>query len=87
VDAVWGEEPPRTARKTLQVYVSRLRHLLDDETIEATSHGYTLHSTAHDLDSRRFETLATQGQQLLDTDPATAARLLHRALALWRGLP
>ena len=33
IDAVWGESPPRTARKTLQVYVARLRRLLGSSRI------------------------------------------------------
>ena len=28
VEALWGERPPKGARNTLQVYVSRLRHVL-----------------------------------------------------------
>jgi len=28
IDALWGEEPPETARNTLQTYVSRLRKSL-----------------------------------------------------------
>ena len=28
IDAVWGETPPASARKLLQVYVSKLRKLL-----------------------------------------------------------
>ena len=30
VDALWGEEPPDTARNTIQVYVSQLRKLLPE---------------------------------------------------------
>lgn len=87
VDAVWGEEPPRTARKTLQVYVSRLRHVLGQDVIEATSHGYMLRLSPGNLDSERFERLAEQGGQLLGTDPGAAAGVFRRSLALWRGSP
>src|SRR5262245_1714386 len=31
IDGLWGEAPPATAGKSLQVYVSRLRRLLDPE--------------------------------------------------------
>ncbi len=88
IDAVWGEEPPRTARKTLQVYISRLRSLLGSAVIGATDSGYVLHVSPHDVvDSLRFEELAKKGQRLLESDPAAAAGTLRRSLALWRGMP
>ena len=30
VDALWGEEPPQSAANSIQVYVSKLRRLLDE---------------------------------------------------------
>ncbi|MDJ0771762.1 MAG: winged helix-turn-helix domain-containing protein [Ilumatobacter sp.] len=38
IDEVWGEEPPDTARKSLQVYVSRLRKILGDGVIASHDH-------------------------------------------------
>ena len=87
VDAVWGEEPPRTARKTLQVYISRLRQLLGPETITSTPNGYVLHAKPDSLDVHRFESLAAEGRRLVASDPAAAAGSFRRALALWRGMP
>jgi len=87
VDAVWGEAPPRTARKTLQVYISRLRSLLGAHAIEATSTGYILRLDPDVLDSNRFEQFADEGHRLLGIDPAAAAGALRRALSLWRGIP
>lgn len=87
IDAVWGEEPPRTARKTLQAYVSRLRSSLGRGTIVATPFGYTLRASAECLDSVQFEGLAMRGRQLLEESPAAACDSLSRALALWRGMP
>jgi hypothetical protein len=34
IDELWGERPPDTAAKTVQVYVSRLRRALGDGRIE-----------------------------------------------------
>jgi DNA-binding SARP family transcriptional activator len=85
VDAVWGERPPRTARKTLQVYLTRLRHLLGDDAIVTTPAGYRLHTAVQALDSLRFEHLAEQGRAALPTEPRRAAGFLRQALALWRG--
>lgn len=87
IDAVWGEEPPRTARKTLQVYISRLRGLLGHEVIEPTPHGYILHMVPDASDVHRFESLAVDGQRLLASDPVAAAGLFRRSLAEWRGMP
>ena len=36
IDAVWGERPPATAEKALQVHVSQLRKLLEPEGTAAT---------------------------------------------------
>lgn len=87
VDAVWGEAPPRTARKTLQVYISRLRGLLGSDMIEATEEGYLLRLDPVDLDVHRFEELAAEGHRLLAQEPSAATRALRRALAMWRGMP
>ncbi|MDJ0498447.1 MAG: BTAD domain-containing putative transcriptional regulator [Acidimicrobiia bacterium] len=87
VDAVWGEDPPRTARKTLQVYISRLRRVLGADAIEAAPTGYALRLGGDQPDAARFEQLANEGRRLLPIDPAAAARPLHQALSLWRGAP
>jgi DNA-binding SARP family transcriptional activator/WD40 repeat protein/energy-coupling factor transporter ATP-binding protein EcfA2 len=87
VDAVWGERPPRTARRTLQVYLTRLRGLLGEEVVHTTPGGYRLAVAEDDLDTHRFAALADRGHALLPADPAAASDLLHRALDLWRGEP
>src|SRR5438034_7569242 len=41
IDGLWGERPPATAAKALQVYVSQLRKLLEPERpLETTASGY-----------------------------------------------
>ena len=43
VDELWGDRPPPTAAKTVQVYISRLRRALGDGGMIATrEHGYEL---------------------------------------------
>ena len=54
IDELWGDAPPETARKALQVYVSRLRKVLgpDGSRLRTQPPGYTLDvdSGALDLD-------------------------------------
>ncbi|MEU4169323.1 BTAD domain-containing putative transcriptional regulator [Streptomyces sp. NPDC026665] len=90
-DAVWPDDPPRTARKNLQAYVSTLRRVLDPDDLGRLSHGpggYVLHLTAEECDSLRFDELARRG----DTEaragaPSHAARTYRQALDLWRHDP
>lgn len=74
VRLVWGETPPRTADKTLQSYVTRLRKGLGAESIIRTGVAYRLNVTAASVDVVRF-------QRLLGLDDPEAA------LAEWTGTP
>jgi DNA-binding SARP family transcriptional activator len=74
IDGLWDEEPPETAQKALQVYVSNLRKLLGSERVETTAPGYRLRVAADEFDLTRFRSLQEEGR-------------LHEALALWRGAP
>jgi predicted ATPase/DNA-binding SARP family transcriptional activator len=86
IDALWGDRPPDTAKNTLQVYVSQLRKLLPDGSLETVPPGYRLAVEPEALDLARFEELAHQGRAALGIgDAATAAQALGAALALWRG--
>src|ERR671936_3103396 len=88
VDSLWGENPPETARNTLQVYVSQLRKLLSPGALETAPPGYRLLVDPDAADLLRFERLAVRGRTALAAgDPATAAEELAEALALWRGPP
>ena len=88
VDSLWGENPPETARNTLQVYVSQLRKLLSPGALETAPPGYRLVVDLDAVDLLRFERLAVRGRTALAAgDPATAAAELAEALALWRGSP
>src|SRR5919198_3375927 len=86
IDALWGDRPPDTAKNTLQVYVSQLRKLLPEGSLETVPPGYRLGVESDALDLSRFEELAHQGRAALGIgDAATAAQALGAALALWRG--
>ena len=87
IDAVWGEAPPASARKLLQVYVSQLRKALPSrDALATTPTGYVLHLDDGSLDADRFERLHDDAvEALAQGNPSLARSHLGRALALWRG--
>src|SRR5215218_9867451 len=88
VDALWGEEPPDTARNTIQVYVSQLRKLLPDGMLETAPPGYRLAVDPETVDLFEFDRLSKEGQTALTVgDAARAAETLRTALELWHGRP
>jgi class 3 adenylate cyclase len=87
IDDLW-DEPPESAARTVQVYVSRLRHELPQGAIESRPGGYRLALDGADLDLEMFEQRAEEGRVALAAgDHEQAADLLREALALWRGPP
>jgi DNA-binding SARP family transcriptional activator/DNA-binding beta-propeller fold protein YncE len=92
IDELWGEAPPPTAGKTVQVYVSQLRKALRNGNAEGPlltrGSGYVLRIEPGELDLHRFERALAEGRQAIDADtPDAAAELLRDGLALWRGPP
>jgi predicted ATPase/DNA-binding SARP family transcriptional activator len=86
IDSLWGEEPPDTARNTVQVYVSQLRKVLPDGMLETVPPGYRLVADPQSIDVFEFERLAGEGgNELAAGDAARAAETLGKALDLWRG--
>jgi DNA-binding SARP family transcriptional activator len=84
IDELWGVSPPRTAAKSIQVYVSRFRKQLGDDRIVTQPPGYALRADATELDVARAEQLMASAQH---ADPPTASELLREALDMWRGPP
>lgn len=89
---LWGEEPPPTARHTIETYVSRLRKVLgatDDEcSLESSPGGYVLRIDPDALDLRRFERLFEEGRAALAAGQADhAVERFDASLGLWRGDP
>lgn len=81
IDAVWGDEPPPTAERTLRSYVSRLR-AVTGPAIVAGGGGFCLRSNDVRLDSVTFEQHLTAARAL---EAGAAAEMLRSALRLWRG--
>ena len=84
MDALWGEQPPRTAPTSLQNFVSQLRKLLGPETLVTKPPGYQLRLEPDQLDLERFRRLVEEGRS---GPPDARAAKLEQALALWRGPP
>ena len=83
IDALWGENPPRSASKALQIYISALRRSLPAGTIETSPGGYRLRAEPDRVDVIRFERLIRSGSRAVDDhDPAGAAADLGEALGL-----
>src|SRR5262245_42904610 len=87
IDGLWGDEPPETARNTLQTYVYRLRRVLGDDRISSEAGGYVLRADAAEIDAARFEAIVKDAKAELPSDPSKAAAAFSEALALWRGAP
>jgi YVTN family beta-propeller protein len=88
VDEIWGEQPPASANKLVQGYVSNLRKALGGGLLVTERGGYALRVEPGQVDVDRFETVAAQGQGALeDGDAVTAAAVLREALGMWRGPP
>jgi DNA-binding SARP family transcriptional activator len=89
IDELWGASPPATARKAVNVYISKLRQTLTrdgHDPIATAEGGYRLVVDPERLDAERLRSLITQARSRIaagDADPA--AQLLQKALALWRG--
>ena len=73
IDELWGERPPATAAKTLQVYVSNLRKALGDGLLVTRGHGYLLQTAPGQVDLDRFEGLVGEGRQALGEGDAQRA--------------
>jgi DNA-binding SARP family transcriptional activator len=87
--ALWGEDAPPSAVKTVQVYVARLRKALGDPGLLVTTPGgYCLRVEPGGLDAERFERQVAAGRDALAAGRSEeAAAELRAALELWRGPP
>ncbi|MCP3804821.1 tetratricopeptide repeat protein [Allokutzneria sp. A3M-2-11 16] len=88
VDALWGENPPKSYLSNLHTYVSRLRRQLTDTPLVHLDHSYRL-----EVDPRRLDTLVFASEVAAGREAARlgqlelAVRHFRQALAEWRGRP
>jgi DNA-binding SARP family transcriptional activator len=86
IDALWTDEPPRTAKSQVQITVSALRQLLGAGVIVTRTPGYVITTEPDALDLARYTKLTTSGSRAAaEQRPLDAVRDLREALALWRG--
>ena len=89
IDELWGVTPPATARKAVNVYVSKLRKTLSrngHDPIATAEGGYRLLVDRDLLDADRMRGLVARARErMADGESEAASRLLQEALALWRG--
>ncbi|CAL9326523.1 MULTISPECIES: AfsR/SARP family transcriptional regulator [Streptomyces] len=99
IEELWGENPPRSARTTLQTYILQLRELLTEalacgeqerctakDVLATVPGGYRLLTRGGSVDYREFERRAGTGYRAMDAEDYTAAaRRLGEALSLWHG--
>jgi basic membrane lipoprotein Med (substrate-binding protein (PBP1-ABC) superfamily)/DNA-binding SARP family transcriptional activator len=84
VDGLWGDDPPETARHTVQAYVSELRKTLGS-LVERDGAGYRILVSRDTLDTLDFEARVADARASAGSDPAAAAAGLEAALGVWRG--
>lgn len=89
IDDLWGEAPPPTARKAVNVYLSKLRKALGvtgADPITTAAGGYRLLVEPELLDASRVQVLTEEARQsVAGGDPEGGAERFREALALWRG--
>ncbi len=81
IEELWPD-PPLSARKVVQTYVSKLRQVLPEGSLLTHPTGYALNAGREDVDATRFEDLVARAGR---RPPHEEATLLREALALWRG--
>ena len=81
IEDLW-QQPPVSARKVLQTYVSKLRQVLPDGMLLTRPAGYSLLVGPEDLDAARFQCLLLGAEAARGQDES---QLLSQALGLWRG--
>lgn len=91
-DALWENNPPRSATANIRTYVRALRSVLQEAglpaPIDTSAAGYSIEVGVDELDASLFESLLAEGGHLRDVgDGRQAMRVLSRAYSLWQGRP
>jgi DNA-binding SARP family transcriptional activator len=84
VEALWGEDAPRTAPGSIQNSIWHLRKLLGAERLVTKAPGYVLHLEEDELDANRARGLLDKARA---AGAAAGVELARQAQSLWRGPP
>ena len=89
IEALWPDQPPASAVKSVQAQISRVRRALGEgERLQTRGNGYLLVVEPGELDSDRFRALLQEGREgLAGGDPTGAETAIREALEVWRGQP
>ncbi len=83
IRAIWGESAPRAAIGMIRSYVSRLRRVLDSDSIDSVAGGYAMPGGSVDIaEFQRLVAAARSAGRVADK-----AAALRSALELWKGIP
>lgn len=88
VEEIWGDVPPASATHTLEVYVSRLRQLLNGHgpSLVRRGPGYVLVLGSAGSDATLFVELAAAASEAREASEAeSASKLAREAVGIWRG--
>jgi predicted ATPase/DNA-binding SARP family transcriptional activator len=88
IAALWGDDPPKSAVGSLQVYVHGLRRALGERRIATRGSTYALDLEGAAVDADELARRLDDGRAALaEGRPADAAAAADAALQLWRGAP
>jgi len=85
IDALWTEQPPRTAATSLQNFISQLRKTLGADVLVTKPPGYALEIRPEEVDLTRFRHLVATARAAIEA--SERAGRMREALDLWRGAP
>ncbi len=92
IDALWGENPPASARRSLQTHIWQLRQDLElsgdqaDTVLTTQGSAYQIQISGEQIDSWRFAHLVEDARRYRkQNNLQRSSEMLTEALALWRG--
>ncbi|MFI6597101.1 BTAD domain-containing putative transcriptional regulator [Nonomuraea sp. NPDC050536] len=94
IEALWGDDPPRTAEQSVYTYIAGLRRALEpgrgprepSRLLVGASGGYVLHLPPHQVDVAVLNEHLDAARRVRQSgDHLEALSHLDEALALWRG--
>lgn len=89
IELLWPSRPPVTARDTLYTHIRRLRKAFEEagivSPVETTDEGYVIRTERRQLDTERFDKLASHGRAAAAREKLEDAwEGLGQATSLWR---